>query len=164
MLNCQHQGYKDGVEFSNAIMSDQMKKPGENIIDYKIIKLVKGPILHYLWHQCKRYLGASNGQCRKCQACSHYIQILDILLQLRNGASIDTRFVEYHILPFGRRSNVCRVWNSVSHSQINQQHRETKYRWLVNNILIWINKGLKLVTLWDNNWCHMHIHIEENHI
>ena len=124
----------------------------------------KGPILHFLWHQWKSYRGTVNGQCWQCQSCSEYIQLLDIWIQLKKGASVNTIFINSHMLPFSSRSNLFRVWNIVSHSQIHQQHRENKNIWLVNNILIWRNKGWNFITLWDNNWCHMHKYIERNHI
>ena len=50
-----------------------------------------------------------------------------ILDSNKKGASVDTGSIESHTLSFGKRSNACHVRNSLSHSQIHQQHRETKY-------------------------------------
>ena len=124
----------------------------------------KGPIWHSSWNQWKRYLGTVNGQCWKFQSCSEYIWLLDIWLQLQKCASVDTRFIEYHMLSLVRRRKVLRVWNVVSRSHIHQQHRKTKNCWLLNNRLIQRNKCLNWITLWGNNWCHMLVNIEENHI
>ena len=134
-----------------------MRNPGDKHLHYNIKKCKKGPIWHSSWHQWKCYLGTGNGECCKCKSCSDYSRILDIWL----SASVDNRFIESHMPPFGRRRNVCHVWIIVSRSQIHQQHREIKYIWLVNTRLMWRNKGWKWITSWDNNWCHMHIKIEE---
>ena len=37
-LHFQYNGYKDGIEFYNDIMSDQVKNPHEQHIHYKIKK------------------------------------------------------------------------------------------------------------------------------
>ena len=132
-------------------------------LHYKIKKWEKRKIWNSSWHQWKRYLDTVNGKCWKCQPCCEYSRLLNIWMQLQKGAFVDTRFIEYHMPPFSSRRNVCHVWISVSHSQINQQHTGTKYLWLVNNILIWRNKCWKWMTLWDNKWCHKHIHIEEKY-
>ena len=58
--------------------------------------------------------------------------------------SVDTRFIELHMLSFGRRGKVFRVQNNVPCSQINQQHRETQDLLLVNNIIIGRIKGFKM--------------------
>ena len=138
-----------------------MNNLGDQHIHYNNKKWKKWPIWHYSWHKWKVYLGTVNGRFCQCQSCSGYIWLLDILIQLQKGASVDNISIEYHMLPFGRISKVFHVWNSVSHIKINQQHRETKYLWLVNTRFIRRNKCWKLMTLLDNNWCHMHIHINE---
>ena len=89
-------------------------------------------------------LGTVNRQCWQCQSRSEYSRLLDIWLQLQKSASNDTIFIEYHMLSFGSRRTHCLVWSSISFSKIRQQDRETKYIWLVNNIMILGNKGLKM--------------------
>ena len=48
----------------------------------------------------------------------------------KKGTSVETRFIEYHMLSLGRRMNVCHVWKSVTLGQINQQHKTTKYQYI----------------------------------
>ena len=120
-LHCQYQDYNDRIAFTNVIMLDQVKNPCEQRLHYNIKTLKKRPSWYYLWHQWKNYLGAVNGQCWKCQSCSEYSQPFYIWLQLQKIASVDTILIESHILLYGRNSDVCCVWNSVSRSQIHPQ-------------------------------------------
>ena len=47
-LHCQSQGYTDRIAFSNAIMSDKVRNPGEHCLHYnsKELKKVQFNILH----------------------------------------------------------------------------------------------------------------------
>ena len=46
-LYFQSQGYKDMIIFDNAIMSERLKKRGDQRFHYNIKKWIKGPIQHY---------------------------------------------------------------------------------------------------------------------
>ena len=136
-----------------------MKNTVEQHLHYNIKKRKKGPIRHSSWDQLNHYLVTVNLQCWQCKLCSGYSRLFDFWLQQQKGTSIDTKYIESHMISFGRRNDIFRVWKSVSNSQIHQQHRKTKNSWLVNKTLMRSNQYWKWMTLWDNNWCHMHIHI-----
>ena len=122
-LHFQYRSYKDRVSFSDYIMSYQVKNPGEQCIHYNIDNLKKSQF-EILYDIIEHFtLVQLMDSLLKFQSCSEYIRLLYIWLQLQQGSSVDTIFIESHMIPFGIRRNAWNIWNSVSHSQIHQQHR-----------------------------------------